>query len=84
MPTTRTPHSIPINAATAYSGGSSASEPEVTPMIASPAAVTITPAHWRRPSRKPKKRSAKTARNTSPPESTACTIESGARASAPT
>ena len=47
-------------------------------MIASPATVTITPTHWRRPSRKPKKRSAKTARNTSPPERTACTIDSGA------
>ena len=53
-------------------------------MIARPAAVTITPAHWRRPSRKPKKRSANTARNTRPPESTACTIESGARVSAAT
>ena len=53
-------------------------------MIASPTAVTITPAHWRRPSRKPKKRSAKTARKTRPPESTACTIDSGARASAAT
>ena len=52
--------------------------------IASPTAVITTPAHWRRPSRKPKKRSAKTARNTSPPERTACTIDSGASASAPT
>jgi hypothetical protein len=42
-------------------------------MIAIPAAVTITPAHCRRPSRKPKKRSARTARNTSPPDRTACT-----------
>ena len=56
----------------------------VSPMTASPAAVIVTPNHCHRPRRKSKNRSARTARNTSPPESTACTIDSGARASAPT
>jgi hypothetical protein len=53
-------------------------------MTTSPAAVIVTPTHCRRPSWKPKKRSASTARKTSPPERTACTIDSGASESAPT
>ena len=53
--------------------------PPVSPMTASPAAVMVTPNHCHRPRRKPKKRSARTARKTRPPESTAWTMDSGAR-----
>ena len=56
----------------------------VMPMTMSAAVVIVTPIHWRRPRWRPKKRSASTARKTSPPERTACTIDSGASASAPT
>ena len=50
----------------------------------SPAAVIATPAHWRRLTSSPKIRSLITARSTTPVESTACTVESGASASAAT
>ena len=43
-----------------------------------------TPIHWRRPTWKPKIRSASTARITTPVESTAWTTDSGAKASAAT
>ena len=43
-----------------------------------------TPSHWRRPTSKPNRRSASTARMTTPVESTAWTTDSGASASAPT
>ena len=43
-----------------------------------------TPIHWRRPTSKPNRRSASAARITTPVESTACTTESGAKASAAT
>ena len=43
-----------------------------------------TPAHWRVPTEQPNQRSAMTVRKTSPPEMTAWTSDSGARASAPT
>ena len=49
-----------------------------------PAAVIATPSHWRRPTSKPNRRSAMTARTTTPVESTACTTEIGARAIAAT
>jgi hypothetical protein len=52
-------------------------------MITKPAAVVVTPAHWRRPRRNPKNRSASTARKTSPPAKTAWTLERGASESAP-
>src|SRR5687767_15541566 len=47
-------------------------------------ATRAIPVHWRRPSSKPKKRSASTARKTRPPASTAWPIEIGARVSAAT
>ncbi len=50
----------------------------------SPAAVIATPAHWRGPTWKPKIRSASTASITTPVESTACTTDIGASASAAT
>ena len=43
-----------------------------------------TPSHWRRPTLKPNRRSASTARITTPVESTACTTEIGASAIAAT
>ena len=49
-----------------------------------PAAVSATPAHWRRPTVSPKTRSAMTARRTTPPDRTACTTDIGARARAAT
>ena len=49
-----------------------------------PSAVMPTPIHWRRPTLKPKIRSAMTARTTTPVESTACTTDSGAKARAAT
>ena len=56
----------------------------VTPRTTNPTAVINTPAHCRRPRSKPKNRSASTARNTRPPDRMACTLESGASASAST
>ena len=56
----------------------------VTTSSTSPAAVMATPAHWRGPTSKPKIRSASTASITTPVESTACTTDSGASASAAT
>ena len=50
----------------------------------SPPAVIATPAHWRRPTLWPNTRSPSTARITTPVESTTCTVESGASASAKT
>src|SRR5918995_2779884 len=49
-----------------------------------PKAVIATPAHWRRPTLWPNSRSPSTARITTPVESTTCTVESGATASAAT
>ena len=43
-----------------------------------------TPTHWRAPTSKPNRRSASTASITTPVESTACTTDSGANASAAT
>ena len=49
-----------------------------------PQAVIATPSHWRGPTSKPKIRSASTASITTPVESTACTTDIGASASAAT
>jgi hypothetical protein len=56
----------------------------VTARKARPIAVSVTPAHCRGPSSKPKKRSLITPRMTRPPASTACTSDSAARVSAAT
>ena len=47
-------------------------------------ATSTIPIHCRRPSSKPKKRSASTASSTKPPDSTAWAVDTGSRASAPT
>jgi hypothetical protein len=76
-PVTKIAPSTAIRAAGEARSGSVA-PPPVIPITTSPAAVIVTPTHCRRPRWKPKKRSANTARKTSPPERTACTIDSGA------
>ena len=61
--------------------------PPVPPVSVTRLSETATrpiPIHWRRSSANPKKRSASTARKTSPPASTAWPTESGARVSAAT
>jgi hypothetical protein len=58
--------------------------PPVSVNAVSETATSPIPVHWRRPSSKPKKRSASTARNTRPPASTAWPTEIGARVSAAT
>ena len=50
----------------------------VSPRRISPTAVSASPAHWRRPIRRPKIFSAITASSTTPPASTAWTSDSGA------
>ena len=50
----------------------------VKPSRISPAAVSVSPIHWRRPTRTPSIRSAITASSTTPPASTAWTIDRGA------
>ena len=72
-------------AATEYSADSCPDRPPpVSARKARPTAVRATPVHSLRPRWKPNQRSATTPSSTSPPASTACTIESDARASAPT
>ena len=70
--------------ASEYCECASAPPPPVRVSRLSETATRMMPIHWRRPSSKPKKRSASTARNTRPPASTAWAIEIGASASAPT
>ena len=81
-PSAKIPVSTAISAAREARCGPSALA--VRPRTTNPTAVIKTPAHCRRPSSNPKNRSASTARNTSPPERIACTVESGASASAST
>ena len=84
MPSASIPASNAISIGAANAPWSPPGDGSVATSRISPAAVMPMPIHWRRGTTQPKSRSPRTATTITPVESTACTIDSGAIASAAT